>query len=86
MIDQGNGESFQSNLVKLNEFARQEWVENGNIASEFVEKGSTILIVLDNASYHKKQTVIDLIELVWHSCKEFIAHRVFTSIDGLRDF
>ena len=107
VIDQGNGESFQTNLVKLNEFVCQEWVENGNIASEFVEKGPRILIVLDNASYHKKQTVIDqlalefpnlelfflppyspdynLIELVWHSCKEFIAHRVFTSIDELRD-
>ena len=103
VIDQGNSESFQTNLVKLNEFVRQEWVENGNIASEFVEKGPRILIVLDNASYHKKQTVIDplalecpnlelfflppynLIELVWHSCKEFIAHRVFTSIDELRD-
>ena len=78
-------------------------MENGNIASEFVEKGPRILIVLDNASDRKKQTVIDqlvlecpnlelfflspynLIELVWHACKESIAHRVFTSIDKLRD-
>lgn len=107
VIDQGNGDSFYTNLVKLNEFVREEWVEKGNIASDFVEKGPKILIVLDNASYHKKQTVIDqlaaecpnlelrflppyspdynLIELVWHSCKEFIAHRVFKSVDELRD-
>jgi transposase len=107
VIDQGNGESFYTNLVKLNEFVREEWVEKGNIASDFVEKGPKILIVLDNTSYHKKQTVIDqladeypnlelrflspyspdynLIELVWHSCKEFIAHRVFKSVDELSD-
>lgn len=107
VIEQGNSDSFYTNLVKLNEFVRQEWVENGNIESEFVEKGANILIVLDNASYHKKETVIDqlaqecpnlelcflppyspdynLIELVWHSCKEFIAHRLFKSVDELRD-
>ena len=26
----------------------------------------------------------NLIELVWHSCKEYIAHRLFTSVDELR--
>jgi transposase len=106
-IEQGNGDSFKSNLVKLNEFIRQEWVEKGNIESEFTLNGPRVLIVLDNASYHKKQAVIDqlkaecpnlelcflppyspdynLIELVWHSCKEFIAHRLFKSVDELRD-
>lgn len=106
-IEQGNSKSFYANLVKLNEFIRQEWIEKGNIASEFLEKSPRILIVLDNASYHKKQLVINqlakdcpnlelcflppyspdynLIELVWHSCKEFIAHRLFKSVDELRD-
>jgi transposase len=106
-IEQGNGDSFKNNLVKLNDFIQQEWVENGNIESEFTLKGPRVLIVLDNASYHKKQAVIDqlkdecpnlelcflppyspdynLIELVWHSCKEFIAHRLFKSVDELRD-
>ncbi|HEY9657470.1 MAG TPA: IS630 family transposase, partial [Allocoleopsis sp.] len=27
----------------------------------------------------------NLIELVWHSCKEYIAHRLFKSVDELRD-
>ena len=65
------------------------------------------MIILDNASYHKKQEVIarlseecpnlelwflppyspdyNLIELVWHSCKEFIAHRLFQSVEELRE-
>jgi transposase len=83
---------------------RKQWSQKGNRKTL---SGRRILIVLDNASYHKKQTVIDqmtdecpnlelcflppysanynLIELVWHSCKEFIAHRVFKSVDQLRD-
>jgi len=27
----------------------------------------------------------NLIELVWHSCKEYIAHRLFKSVNELRD-
>ena len=35
------------------------------------------LIILDNASFHKKQEFLAKIELVWHSAKEYIAHREF---------
>lgn len=106
-IEQGNGDSFYTNLIKLNQFVKEEWVEKGNSESEFEEQAPRVLIVLDNASYHKKQLVLDkimmecpnlellflppyspdynLIELVWHSCKEFIAHRLFKSVDELRD-
>jgi transposase len=64
-----------------------------------------IVIILDNASFHKKQEYLDqievempnlyleflpeyspdynLIELVWHSAKEYIAHRLFKSIEEL---
>lgn len=105
-IEQGNGKSVYANLAKLNEFVRQEWLEAGNLALEFEQTGPKILVVLDNASYHKKQTLLDqiafdfpnlhllflppyspdlnLIELVWHSCKEFIAHRLFESVEELR--
>ncbi len=63
------------------------------------------MIVLDNASFHKKQDYIqiiktempnihleylpeyspdyNLIELVWHSAKEYIANRLFKSIEEL---
>lgn len=27
---------------------------------------------------------MNLIELVWHSCKEYIAHRLFQSVDELK--
>ncbi len=61
-----------------------------------------IIIILDNASFHKKKEIIDrvekklpniileylpeyspdynLIELVWHSTKEYLAHRLFESV------
>ena len=105
-IDQGNGNNFYAQLVKLNQFVEQEWVDQGNPAAAFHQAGPKILIVLDNASYHKKQAVVaqiegtlpnlqlcflpayspdyNLIELVWHSCKEFIAHRLFKSVEELR--
>jgi transposase len=106
-IDQGNGDSFLENIVNLNKYVIQEWIEKGNLEGDFEQNGPKIIIVLDNASYHKKQEVIaqisfecpnlelwflppyspdyNLIELVWHSCKEFIAHRLFQSVDELRD-
>ncbi len=106
-IEQGNGDSFYANLIKLNQFVRQEWADKGNLDGEFEQNGPRILVVLDNASYHKKQEIIEklstecpnlelwflppyspdynLIELVWHSCKEFIAHRLFQSSDELKD-
>ena len=81
--------------------------EAGNQESSFPELGPRILIILDNASYHKKKTTLEnieknlaniqlyflpayspdlnLVELVWHSAKEYIAHRLFKSVDSLRD-
>lgn len=85
----------------------KEWVDLGNVESEFQGFGPRILIILDNASYHKKKTILaqiernlpniqlyfllayspdlNLVELVWHSAKEYIAHRLFTSVEELRD-
>ena len=105
-IDQGNGDSFYASLVQLNQFVKHEWGKQGNLESEFEQTGPKIVIVLDNASYHKKQDILaklatdlpnlhlcflppyspdfNLIELVWHSCKEFIAHRLFQSVEELK--
>ena len=105
-IDKGTGENFYEQLEQLNESIKQEWVQAGNQADEFHQKGPKILIVLDNASYHKKKTTLEniekklpniqlyflptyspdlnLVELVWHSAKEYIAHRLFKSIEELR--
>ena len=106
-IDLGTGESFYEQLEKLNEFVKKEWVQSGNQESSFPESGPRILIILDNASYHKKKTTLEdieknlpniqlyflpayspdlnLVELVWHSAKEYIAHRLFKSVDSLRN-
>jgi transposase len=82
-----------------------EWVLAGNKASEFAEKGAQIVIIIDRASFHKKEEYLkrietemsnlhleflpeyspdyNLIELVWSSTKEYIANRIFTSIEEL---
>lgn len=36
-----------------------EWVLAGNQAEEFVEKGAKIVIILDNASFHKKEEYLE---------------------------
>ncbi len=33
---------------------RQEWINLGNLPEDFREKGPKIIIILDNASYHKR--------------------------------
>ncbi len=106
-VDKGNSESFFQQLSKLNEFIKQEWVKQGNKSELYERIGPRVLIILDNASFHKRQDIIEaieqklpnlqlcflpayspdfnLIELVWHSCKEFIAHRLFTSVQQLQE-
>ncbi len=104
-VDNGNSESFFESLEKLNQFIKAEWIKQ-RIKPELYEQiGPRVLVILDNASYHKRQDIMDkiaqslpniqlcflpayspdfnLIELVWHSCKEFIAHRLFESINQL---
>ena len=39
-----------------------EWVEAGNQASQFAKKGAKIVIVLDNATFHKKEEYLKKIE------------------------
>ncbi len=106
-IDKGSGESFFESLEKLNKFIKVEWVRQGNKSELYERIGPRVLVILDNASYHKRQDIIDkieqtlpniqlcfvptyspnfnLIELVWHSCKEFIAHRLFESVNQLQE-
>ncbi len=106
-IDKGNGDSFYEQLERLNEFIKKEWVSAGNPATEFPRSGPKVLIILDNASYHKKREILEkieqqlpniklrflpayspdfnLIELVWHSAKEYIAHKLFKSVLELKE-
>jgi len=106
-VDKGNADNFLAQLRQLYEFVQQEWLELGQVSAEFAQKGPKILVILDNASYHKRQDIleiikqelpniqleflppyspdINLIELVWHSCKEYIAHQLFQSVLELKN-
>ena len=106
-IEKGTGESFYEQLKQLNDFVKFEWVALGNTESDFQTNGPKILIILDNASYHKKKTTLaeieknlpniqlyflpeyspnlNLAELIWHSAKEYISHRLFKSVDELKN-
>lgn len=61
-IEKGTGESFYEQLIQLNNFVKDEWVMQGNNELYFPELGPKILIILDNASYHKKKIVLAEIE------------------------
>lgn len=104
-VKKGDGESFYEQLKALNNLIKKEWEEQGNKDENFQEHGPKILIVLDNASFHKRKDIIsqieselsqirleflppyspdyNLIELVWHSAKEYIANKLFESIEEL---
>jgi transposase len=104
-IEKGNSDTFYEQLTKLNQDLKKEWIAKGNQTSDFETKGPKILIILDNASFHKKQEILtkikdnlpniileflpayspdyNLIELVWHSAKEYLAHRDFENKEEL---
>ncbi len=104
-LDKGNADNFYNVLKLFYQGLINEWVEAGNQAKDFAEKGAKIVVILDNASFHKKEEYIkkieaempnlhleflpeyspdyNLIELVWHSTKEYVANRLFTSIEEL---
>lgn len=105
-IKKGNADIFLEQLQQFNELIKQEWVNKGNCAEDFQAYGPRIILILDNASFHKRQDILsqlskqltnfrldflpayspdyNIIELVWHSCKEYIAHRLLQSIDELK--
>jgi len=100
-----NSKSFYEVLKIFYDEIIYEWVEEGNKREEFEKKGAKIVIILDNASFHKKAEYLEkieaempnihleylpeyspdynLIELVWHGAKEYIANRLFKSIEEL---
>lgn len=106
-IEKGNSESFYEQLNNLYKELKKEWEVQGNLEDDFSQNGPKILIILDNASFHKKKDILDkiekelpniqlyffpeyspdynLVELVWHSAKEYIAHRLFQSVEELQN-
>ncbi len=104
-IEKGESETFYKKITSLNEAVKNEWVNQGNQESDFQDYGPRVIVILDNASFHKKKEIIEkmesempniileylpeyspdynLIELVWHSTKEYVAHRLFKSVQEL---
>jgi transposase len=107
VIEKGNSNTFFEQLKNLNQEIKKEWVDKGNNPEDFETLGPKIIIILDNASFHKKAEIIEqinielpniqleylpayspdynLIELVWHSAKEYIAHREFDNKEALKE-
>jgi len=106
-VDRGNADNFLAQLRQLYDFVQQEWSEQGNQIEQFQQQGPKIVVILDNASYHKRQDIkekiqqelpnllleflpayspdLNLIELLWHSCKEYIAQRLFSTVEQLKE-
>lgn len=61
-IEKGNSDIFYEQLIQLNEFVKSEWIEQEKKESDFQVLGPKILIILDNASYHKKKEILEKIE------------------------
>jgi len=105
-IEKGNADVFYEQVKKLYEFVKKEWVNQVDTLEGLEQSEPRVVIILDNASYHKRLDIrskiseefpnivleflpayspdYNLIELVWYSCKEYIAHRLFTSVAELR--
>ncbi|BAQ66715.1 mobile element protein [Geminocystis sp. NIES-3709] len=105
VIKKGDSMTFYEQLKKLNEEIKEEWIKKGNKKEDFEKIGPKIVLILDNASFHKKKEIIEkiekelpniileylppyspdynLIELVWHSAKEYIANREFENVEQL---
>ena len=104
-VPKGNGDNFYLTLKTLYQEVKNEWISKGNQAEYFVSQGTKIIIILDNASFHKKEDILkkiakempnlileflhpyspdyNIAELVWHSAKEYLAHRLFKSVEQL---
>ncbi|AFZ11559.1 transposase [Crinalium epipsammum PCC 9333] len=107
VIKKGNADVFYEQIKLLNGFLLEEWIEQGKQSEDFAKGSAKIVIILDNASFHKRKDILEkiasempniileflppyspdynLIELVWHSAKEYIAHRLFESVEQLEE-
>lgn len=58
VIKKGNADVFYEQLTSLNNFLRQEWIEQGNQIESFENNAAKIVIILDNASFHKRKDIL----------------------------
>ena len=57
----GDSDTFYEQINALNNSLVQEWRELGNQAEDFAKSGIKIVIILDNASFHKKKDILSKI-------------------------
>ena len=60
-IKRGDSNTFHEQINALNDLIVQEWRERGNQAESFADSGIKIVIILDNASFHKKKDILSQI-------------------------
>ena len=60
-IPSGNYANFYAVLKNFYGDLREEWILQGNLAEDFEEKGCKFVMILDNASFHKKAEVLQKI-------------------------
>lgn len=58
VIKKGDSDTFYEQINTLNNSLVQEWRELGNQGENFAESGIKIVIILDNASFHKKKDIL----------------------------
>jgi transposase len=107
LLPKGNSQNFYAVLRGFYQEVKIEWAGDDKNIDDFEKDGPEILIILDNASIHKKKEILEkiqqempnikleflpeyspdynLIELVWHSAKEYVANRLFKSIEELEE-
>jgi DDE superfamily endonuclease len=61
-VNQGNSESFFEVLKLFYEEMIKEWIVAGNQREDFAKYGPKLVIILDNASFHKQAEMIKEIE------------------------
>ena len=57
VIKRGDSNTFHEQINALNDSIVQEWRDLGNQAEKIAESGMKIVIILDNASFHKKKDI-----------------------------
>jgi transposase len=55
VIKKGNAEIFYEQIKQLNNWLLKEWIEQGNKIDDFKKSSAKIVIIIENASFHKKK-------------------------------
>jgi len=58
VIKKGNFDTFYERIKSLNALIIQEWIEPREPTKKISESGMKIVIILDNASFHKKKDIL----------------------------